>query len=149
MNIELNGSEQISTSPVNLWESVIDPVVLQRAIPGCISMTETGEGQYQMTLELKVAAVGGNFEGAVLLSEMNPPHSCVITVSGSGTLGTGGGNATVAITEGDDGNALISYQAQGEVSGLVAGVGQRILMGVAKHLARQFFAALKKEFAAA
>ena len=51
MNIELNGSEQINTSPVNLWESVIDPVVLQRAIPGCISMTETGEGQYQMTLD--------------------------------------------------------------------------------------------------
>jgi carbon monoxide dehydrogenase subunit G len=112
-------------------------------------MTETGDGQYQMTLELKVAAVGGSFEGAVSLSEMNPPHSCVITVSGSGTLGTGGGNATVAITQGDDGNALISYQAQGEVSGLVAGVGQRILMGVAKHLARQFFTALKKEFAAA
>ena len=51
MNIELNGSEQINTSPANLWESVIDPVVLQRAIPGCISMTETVEGQYQMTLE--------------------------------------------------------------------------------------------------
>ena len=62
---------------------------------------------------------------------------------------TGGGYATVTITEGDDGDALISYQAQGEVSGLVAGVGQRILMGVAKHLARQFFTALKKEFAAA
>ena len=98
MNIELNGSEQINTNPANLWESVIDPVVLQRAIPGCTSMTETGDGQYQMTLELKVAAVGGSFEGAVSLSEMNPPHSCVITVSGSGTLGTGGGNATVAIT---------------------------------------------------
>ena len=52
MNIELNGSEQINTNPANLWESVIDPVVLQRAIPGCISMTETGEGQYQMNLEL-------------------------------------------------------------------------------------------------
>ena len=99
MNIELNGSEQINTSPANLWESVIDPAVLQRAIPGCINMTETGEGQYQMTLELKVAAVGGSFEGAVSLSEMNPPNSCIITVLGSGTLGTGGGNATVAITD--------------------------------------------------
>lgn len=148
MNIELNGSEQINTSPETLWASVIDPVVLQRAIPGCTSMTETGEGQYLMSLELKVAAVGGSFEGAVSLSKMNPPHSCVITVSGSGSLGSGGGNAAVSITEGEDGTAQISYQAQGEVSGLVAGVGQRILMGVAKHLARQFFAALKKEFAA-
>ena len=148
MNIELKGSEQINTSPENLWASVIDPAVLQRAIPGCTSMTETGEGQYLMALELKVAAVGGSFEGAVSLSEMSPPHSCVISVSGSGTLGAGGGNATVSITEGEDGNAQIAYQAEGEVSGLVAGVGQRILMGVAKHLARQFFTALKKEFAA-
>ena len=51
MNIELNGSEQINASPANLWESVIDPAVLQRAIPGCISMTETGEGQYQMAFK--------------------------------------------------------------------------------------------------
>ena len=72
MNIELNGSEQINTSPANLWESVIDPAVLQRAIPGCINMTETGEGQYQMTLELKVAAVGGSFAGAVSLVGNEP-----------------------------------------------------------------------------
>jgi carbon monoxide dehydrogenase subunit G len=29
---------------------------------------------------------------------------------------------------------------------LVAGVGQRVLMGVAKHLTRQFFTSLKKHF---
>ncbi|MEL0042453.1 MAG: carbon monoxide dehydrogenase subunit G [Candidatus Puniceispirillum sp.] len=149
MKLELGGEETINTSPDSLWESVIDPVVLQRAIPGCISMVETEPGHYVMTLELKVAAVGGSFEGSVALSDMDPPRACVITVSGSGTLGTGTGSATVTISETDDGNAKIAYQASGEVGGLVAGVGQRILMGVAKHLVRQFFAALKKEFAAA
>ena len=149
MKINFSGKETIEVAPQTLWDAVIDPEILQKVVPGCREMRAVGEAEYIMAVDLKVAAVGGSFEGAVSLSEMNPPHSCVITVSGSGTLGTGGGNATVAITEGDDGNALISYQAQGEVSGLVAGVGQRILMGVAKHLARQFFAALKKEFAAA
>jgi carbon monoxide dehydrogenase subunit G len=148
MKLELSGNESIVTSPANLWDSVIDPAVLQRAIPGCINMVETAPGHYVMTLELKVAAVGGSFEGAVSLSEMDPPNSCLITVSGSGTLGAGTGTARVTIGEGEAGDAHISYQAEGEVGGLVAGVGQRILMGVAKHLVRQFFTALKKEFAA-
>jgi len=146
MKLELSGNESIATTPGSLWDSVVDPAVLQRAIPGCISMVETAPGHYVMTLELKVAAVGGSFEGAVNLSDMDPPNSCLITVSGSGTLGTGSGTARVTISEGDAGDAQISYQAEGEVGGLVAGVGQRILMGVAKHLVRQFFTALKKEF---
>ena len=149
MKLELGGEETINTSPDSLWDSVIDPAVLQRSIPGCTSMVETEPGHYMMMLDLKVAAVGGSFEGSVVLSDMDPPRTCVITVSGSGTLGTGTGCATVSISETDDGNARIAYQASGEVGGLVAGVGQRILMGVAKHLVRQFFTALKKEFAAA
>ena len=85
MNLNLVGTQSIQTSPLTLWESVIDPAVLQRSIPGCISMDETGPGEYAITLELKVAAVGGNFNGSIKLSEMDPPNGCFINVSGSGT----------------------------------------------------------------
>ena len=146
MNLNLVGTQSIQTSPLKLWESVIDPAVLQRSIPGCISMDETGPGQYAITLELKVAAVGGNFNGSIKLSEMDPPNGCFINVSGSGTLGSGTGTARVTIIENEDSSAEIKYEAAGEVSGLVAGVGQRVLLGVAKHLVRQFFSTLKKEF---
>ena len=146
MNLNLTGTESIQTSPSRLWESVIDPAVLQRSIPGCISMDELGTGEYTITLELKIAAVGGNFKGSVKLSEMDPPNSCLINVSGNGTLGIGKGTARVTIIANENDIAQITYEADGEVSGLVAGVGQRVLMGVAKHLVRQFFAALKKEF---
>ena len=146
MNLNLVGTQSIQTSPLKLWESVIEPAVLQRSIPGCISMDETGPGEYAITLELKVAAVGGNFNGSIKLSEMDPPNGCFINVSGSGTLGSGTGTARVTIIENEDSSAEIKYEAAGEVSGLVAGVGQRVLLGVAKHLVRQFFSTLKKEF---
>ena len=146
MDLQLIGNETINVGPSKLWDAVIDPMVLQRAIPGCVAMNETSPGEYNISLELKVAAVSGSFEGAVSLTEMNPPNSCLISVSGSGTLGTGTGTASIEIVEIDDNAATITYQADGEVSGLVAGVGQRVLMGVAKHLVRQFFATLKKEF---
>ena len=146
MNLNLSGTECIETSVLELWNSLIDPAVLQRSIPGCISMDETGPGEYAITLELKVAAISGNFNGSVKLSQMDPPKSCFINVSGSGTLGSGTGTAHVSITQNEENSAQITYEADGEVGGLVAGVGQRVLMGVAKHLVRQFFATLKKEF---
>jgi hypothetical protein len=49
----------------------------------------------------------------------------------------------LTIADAGDDKSTISYDADGDVGGLVAGVGQRVLMGVAKHLTRQFFTALK------
>jgi len=146
MKIELKGEETIQTSRESLWNSVIDPEVLQRVIPGCKNMTEKSEGQYIILLELKIAAVSGSFQGDISLSEMDPPTSCLIHVSGNGSLGTGEGSAKIIIRPDEEKVAKISYEAKGNVGGLVAGVGQRILMGVSKHLVRQFFTALKKEF---
>ena len=61
-------------------------------------------------------------------------------------MGTGTGSASVVIADEGNGKSSISYEADGDVGGLVAGVGQRVLMGVAKHLTRQFFTSLKKQF---
>ena len=127
MKVNLSGSETIDVPPQTLWDAVIDPATLQKAVPGCRDMRAVGAADYIMTLDLKVAAVGGSFEGKIALSDMSPPHSCTINLSGEGSLG-------------------ISYDADGDVGGLVAGVGQRVLMGVAKHLTRQFFTALKAHF---
>ncbi|MBR0898913.1 AMP-binding protein [Bradyrhizobium tropiciagri] len=44
--------------------------------------------------------------------------------------------------------ARLVYKGSGEIGGLVAGVGQRILGGVSKHLIWRFFVALRKEFEA-
>ena len=77
---------------------------------------------------------------------MSPPHSCTIDLSGEGSLGTGTGTAKVTIANAGGGKSIISYDADGDVGGLVAGVGQRVLMGVAKYLTRQFFTTLKAHF---
>jgi len=47
---------------------------------------------------------------------------------------------TVAVTLAVDGDAtVVGYDADGQVGGVVAGVGQRMIGGVARMLADQFF----------
>ena len=97
MKVNLSGSETIDVPPQTLWDAVIDPATLQKAVPGCRDMRAVGAADYIMTLDLKVAAVGGSFEGKIALSDMSPPHSCTINLSGEGSLGSGTGTAKVRV----------------------------------------------------
>jgi carbon monoxide dehydrogenase subunit G len=59
-------------------------------------------------------------------------------------LGTGKGDAVFELRE-EGGQVIMKYEGTGDVGGLVAGVGQRILKGVAKHLIGKFFTAFRGE----
>lgn len=144
MKLDISGEERFDANIERIWSMVNDPAVLQRCIPGCKTMTETGPDQYKIDLNLKVASVGGTMEGAISLSEKTPPTRCRILVEGSGTLGTGKGDAIFELRE-DGGQVVMKYEGTGDVGGLVAGVGQRILKGVAKHLIGKFFTAFRGE----
>jgi carbon monoxide dehydrogenase subunit G len=148
MKLDINGEEKFDVGIDALWRALNDPAVLQTCIPGCREMIPEGEDKFKLVLDLKVASVGGSFEGAIALSDKQPPAHCRIAASGSGTLGHGEGQATFSLAP-TDGGTTMTYAGEGEIGGLVAGVGQRILKGVAKHLIKQFFAALRRELAAA
>ena len=143
MKLKLSGSEEIDISSELLWNAIIDPKILKQCIPGCLEMKELNDGEYNIVLNLKVGAVGGNFNGKVKLSDQNQPISCNLHISGGGTLGVGKGYAKIIIDEKVKGASLMSYEGEGEVGGLVAGVGQRVLLGVAKHLVKKFFSSFK------
>jgi carbon monoxide dehydrogenase subunit G len=146
VKLDIGGSEAIQASVEVLWQALNDPVVLTRCIPGCKTMTEIAPDAYKVEMQLKVAAVGGSFEGEIALSDKEPPKACSIRVSGAGTLGRGNGSARFELTPESAATSLLTYQGVGEIGGLVAGVGQRILGSVSKHLVGKFFTALRKEF---
>lgn len=148
MKLDIGGDEAMAGSAEALWAALNDPKVLTRCIPGCKGMTEIGPDAYRIDMQLRVAAVGGSFEGEISLSDKDAPRSCSIKVSGAGTLGHGNGTARFEIEPDGEAASRLIYKGTGEIGGLVAGVGQRILAGVSKHLIGRFFASLRKEFEA-
>ena len=147
MKLDIGGEQKLDVAIETLWLALNDPAVLIKCIPGCKEMIPEGDDRFKLILNLKVASVGGSFEGEIALSDKTPPAQCRITVSGSGTLGHGNGAATFSLAA-QDGGTMMNYNGEGEIGGLVAGVGQRILKGIAKHLIGQFFTALRRELAA-
>ena len=148
MKLDIGGNETIPGSVDALWTALNDPRVLTRCIPGCKAMVEIGPDTYKVDMQLRVAAVGGSFEGEIALSEKQGPIACSIKVSGAGTLGHGNGMARFTIEPDGESSSRLIYKGSGEIGGLVAGVGQRVIASVSKHLIGRFFVALRKEFEA-
>jgi uncharacterized protein len=146
MKLDVGGEETVQASVEQLWSALNDPLVLTRCIPGCKAMIETSPDNYKVEMQLRVAAVGGSFEGEISLFDKVPPKTCSIKVSGAGTLGHGNGSATFEIIPEGPNVCRLKFQGVGEIGGLVAGVGQRILTSVSKHLVGKFFATLRKDF---
>jgi carbon monoxide dehydrogenase subunit G len=144
VKLDIGGQEVIAAQPEIVWAGLNDPDFLARCIPGCRQMNELAPDRYAIRLDLKVASVGGSFDGEIALSDRSAPETCRIAVSGSGTLGHGRGEARFTLGPAESGT-LLAYEGSGEIGGLVAGVGQRVLRGVSKHLIGKFFKSVRAE----
>jgi carbon monoxide dehydrogenase subunit G len=91
-----------------------------------------------------VAAVKGTYQGKVAISDKEPPHRYRMTVEGTGGPGFVRGEALIELAPADGGKTLVNVRGDGQVGGPVAGVGQRMLGGVAKMLMTQMFQCVKQ-----
>ncbi|HSF25888.1 MAG TPA: SRPBCC domain-containing protein, partial [Actinomycetes bacterium] len=91
-----------------------------------------------------VASIKGTYEGEVALADQQPPSTFVLRASGAGAPGTVQADVTVTLAPDGSGGAgtLLHYDADAVVGGMVGGVGQRMLTGVAKKTAGEFFKAV-------
>jgi carbon monoxide dehydrogenase subunit G len=136
--MKLDGTHDIPAPRQKVWEAFLDPAMLRQAIPGCERLEAIGEDEYKATLKIGVAAVKGTFEGKVVLSDKAPPDSYRLGVEGSGGPGFVRGGTVITLSD-IEGGTRVSYAADVQVGGLIAGVGQRMLGGVSKMMADKFF----------
>ena len=116
----------------------LDPEILAQALPGCEKLEAIGPNEYKATMKIGVAAIKGTFEGKVKLSDLEPPNRYRMAVEGSGGPGFVRGAAGMQLSD-VDGGTKVSYDADVQVGGLIASVGQRMLGGVTKMMLDQFF----------
>ena len=143
--LELSGDNAFKVGRERLWALLNDPEVLKRAIPGCNAVERITDDRYRMGLKVQVAAVSGEYMGEVEIQDRIIPTHYVLLVGGEGSIGFMKGRASFDLDARDDGSTQLRYVGTAEVGGLVAGVGQRVLIGVARFLVGRFFKGIEKE----
>lgn len=137
--MQINGEASIQAPRDRVWWALNDPSVLVRTIPGCLRLEETAPDAYRMTVTAGVAAIKGTYDGEVRLSSQQQPESFVLAASGAGAPGTVSADVQVRLEERDGEATHITYAADAIVGGVLGGVGQRMIAGVARKTADEFF----------
>jgi uncharacterized protein len=140
--MKVSGSATLHAPVEQVYAALNDPAVLVRTIPGCERLERAGEDAYKLTVTAGVASVRGTYAGDVRIADQQPPTAFVLRASGAGAPGTVSADVQVRLAPGDDGTTELSYDADAVVGGMIGGVGQRMLAGVAKRTAGEFFAAV-------
>jgi carbon monoxide dehydrogenase subunit G len=103
-----------------------------------------GGDRYAVELSVAVAAIAGSFKGTVVLAEKVPPNSYTLLVEGTGRQGFVKGDARIRLEpEGD--RTKVHVEAQSDVGGMIARVGQRLLEGVARMTMDRFYGCLAEQ----
>jgi uncharacterized protein len=140
--MKISGNASLTAPPEQVWDAFHDPGALARCLPGCESLTEIGPHQYAMTVTAGVAAIKGTYDGQVHLTEQQHPASFTLKAKGAGAPGTVDADVKVRLAPDGNGGTSLTYDADAAVGGVIGGVGQRMLAGVTKKMAGQFFTAV-------
>lgn len=142
MKLELGHTFPLSRRVV--WDAMLNPGVLAAILPGVEEFEETAPFEYAATLNLGVPAVKGRYKGTVSITDIDDLNSYKLTGKGKGQQGWARGSGLVRLTE-DGSSTHMSIEADIQIGGRIAGIGQRMIEGVAKMLAEEFFASLEAQ----
>ncbi len=139
--MDMQGSRALAITQQQAWDALNNPAVLKTCIPGCDKVESTGPNQYAVGVAVKIGPVAAKFSGKITLSDINPPNSYTITFDGQGgAAGFGKGNSQVSLAPSQEGSGcVLSYTVHASVGGKIAQLGQRLIDGVAKSMAEDFF----------
>ncbi len=138
--MQLSSQQTLPVGQQAAWEALNDTGLLQASIPGCDSLTATGDNQYEVLITAAVGPVKAKFKGKLRLEQLNPPTSYVMFFEGQGgSAGHGKGSAEVRLEAAGPDQTVLHYTANASVGGKIAQIGSRVVDMAANKMAKDFF----------
>jgi hypothetical protein len=139
--MDMTGEYRIPAPRQKVWEALNNPDVLRAAIPGCESIEKLSDTEMTAKVAAKVGPVSARFSGKVTLSDLDPPNGYRISGEGSGgAAGFAKGGATVTLADDGEGGTILGYTVDAQIGGKLAQIGSRLIDGVSRKMADDFFA---------
>ncbi|MGD0075901.1 MAG: carbon monoxide dehydrogenase subunit G [Candidatus Binataceae bacterium] len=142
--MQIDYSQVLPYPRERVWEVMLDPEVLARVLPGVEKFEAVGPDKYAVQVKLGVPSVKGSYTGSVEIVDKQPFASYRLRGEGKGGPGWAKGEALITLTP-EGAGTNVQAKANAMIGGTIAGVGQRMIEGVAKSVAREFFASIDRE----
>lgn len=149
--MEISGNQKIKANRQRVFQALLDPEVLKNSVPGCESAEfvdfPTGR-QLKLVVSPNVPGLKGSFTIFLQTGEVVPPSHVVLIAEPSGSFGSVKATCTFDLADEAEGT-LLSYKAEAETSGKIAGMPDMVVNGAVKMGMGQFFKNFEKQVTAA
>lgn len=140
MSMIFDGEFETHRTPDELWAYFTDPDIVADCAPGMEEMRRITDSEYEATITVGVGSVKPTFSVDATVLEMEEPEKLVMKAEGrGGRKGAFEAVSTMEMNESEDGGTILYWEAEADVSGIIASLGQRALGSVAERLIGQFF----------
>ncbi len=141
--MNLDGQYTFDAPQDTVWQVLMDPDAIAQALPGVDKLIPIdGEPDaWHADAKIKIATVSGTYSGTIRMSEQNPPTQYRLTVAGEGQNSIINGTALISLAPNTDDNnkTEITWEAEANISGKLAGIGQRLVGAAANMMSKRFF----------
>lgn len=143
--MKLDGSYTFDAPRQLVWDTLQDPEALKRAIPGVETFEQTAPNEYQAKMKIGVASIKGSYSSKIKVFDQQEPSHYKLSIDANGTPGFVRGEGNFELVEDGPAKTTVNWSGDAQVGGLVAGVGQRMLGGVAKMTVGQLWKAMDSQ----
>jgi uncharacterized protein len=140
----MTGQQIIALPQDATWQALNDTEVLKACIPGCEELDRVSDTRYELAMRARIGPVNARFKGVMTLEDVDAPHGYTMVFEGQGGVaGFAKGQAAVALAPEGDATRL-DYSVKAMIGGKLAQLGARLIDGVARKLADDFFKAFNE-----
>jgi hypothetical protein len=140
--MKLSGRHELTSSADEIYVRLLDPDRLRECMPGCEQLEEVGDGRFNLTFGVPVPAIKGSYSGTVEILERQPSSGFRMKIDATGKHGFVSADARMRIESNGSGGSIVHYEADAEIGGAAASVGQRVITGISRRQIQQMMACM-------
>ncbi|GBF09472.1 CoxG homolog [Aeropyrum pernix] len=143
LKVRYEGSFEVSKTPGEVFEFLTDPRRFSRAFPGFKSV-EVEDGSFTIELRLSLGPLRGDARVRASFEDLEKPSKATVKGSGRGAGSTLDFTLRFAV-EPSGGGSRVSWVFEGNVGGLAASMGGRVLDSLARRMINDVISGVKRE----
>jgi uncharacterized protein len=142
MQLHLEGSNSINSPREKVYSLLTDPNFIARTLPDAEEVRVIDGSSLEAKIKLRIAVVSAALKMKMTISKTEPPAKAALNAEGAGS----GSNMKIAsrfdLT--GDSPTTMSWSADAEITGVMAGIGSTLLKGFATKKVAEIFSGITK-----
>ncbi len=138
MAVTLKKEYSLDLPRQEVWNAIIRPDILAEILPNCQSLEPLDDDKFIANIEIKIGPIKGKFKTKLSLFDINEPNGYKFKADGDGIKGTMSGQGEIQLSDRGE-STIFTFLATGNVTGILARVGQRLIEATGKNLIDQGF----------